>query len=388
MGFSARIPEDMSSNPLMETLQGLPPGDVIDLTVSNPTHCGFEYPSLLESLGGPEGLRYDPEPLGHLKAREALAEHLQRMGRNVAPSQIVLTSSTSEAYSYLFKLLANPGENFLIPTPGYPLLEHLLRLESLEPLPYSLLQQPGWPLDLKEVANRITPKTRGLVVISPHNPTGSVLKPSEEETLLGICKQNRCALILDEVFSDYVHGPSSKQDRGPSGQVLTFRLGGLSKSLGLPQLKLSWILLNGPKEILQECREKLEFIADAYLSVNTPVQLGLKKLLETAPFFQNQVMERVTENRSVLGRELEDLKNKARLWPSEGGWYALVEILGTQQTDTQIALELLQKKRVFVHPGEFYDLSKGTFMVLSLLPPKKVFEEGVQGICRYLKEIV
>ena len=371
----------------METLQEMRSGGVIDLTDSNPTHCGFEYPSLPQSLGNTGALGYDPDPLGLPEAREALAEYLRRKGKRIEASQIVLTSSTSEAYSYLFKLLANPGENFLIPTPGYPLLDHLLRLEALQPLPYPLSPEPGWPLDLNAVSSKITPETRGLVVITPHNPTGSALKPREEESLRGICSQNHCALIMDEVFSDYIYGAPPQQDSGHSERVLTFKLGGLSKSLGLPQLKLSWILLDGPQETLRECREKLEFIADAYLSVNTPVQLGLRKLLETAPFFQEQVMERLTANRLFLGRELGRLKNKARLWPSEGGWYALVEILGSPVRDTQLALELLQKERVFVHPGEFYDFSRGTFWVLSLLPRKDAFEEGTRGICRYLEKM-
>ncbi|HVM32088.1 MAG TPA: pyridoxal phosphate-dependent aminotransferase, partial [bacterium] len=233
MNFSRRTPDDLSPNPLTEAVERLGAASVINLTESNPTRCGFNYPSdLLRGLEGPGALGYEPEPFGDRKARETLARFLAAQGEAVDPDHILLTASTSEAYSYLFKLFADPGDAFLVPTPGYPLLEHLAALEGVRALPYRLKAEPQWPLDFDSLSGLKDPRVKGLITIQPHNPTGSLLSLPDQNRLETLCRQNQWAVISDEVFQDYV----TDRSRGswvPPG-VLSFRLGGLSKSLALP----------------------------------------------------------------------------------------------------------------------------------------------------------
>jgi alanine-synthesizing transaminase len=382
LNFSDRTPGDLSPNPIAQALERAQGRPLLDLTESNPTCCGFDYPpDLLQALNRPEGLLYEPHPFGHPKARQAVADYLASKGQKADPSHVVLTASTSEAYSYLFKLLGNPGDSFLVPTPGYPLLDHLIRLEGMELVPYSLKAEPGWPVDLKGLEKSLQPRTRGLVLVHPHNPTGAFLSRSDQEALGRLCRERDWAYISDEVFSEFAYPGGRVQDFVPEG-ALSFRLGGLSKSLGLPQLKLAWMVLDGPPAPLAECRERLELIADTYLSVNTPVQLALKDLFRFAPGFQKQMLERVLENRAALGRALQRLSG-VKLWPAQGGWYALVEIQKKGARDEEIVLELLENHQVLVQPGGFYDFEGGTFLVLSLLPPPGVFQEGVEGLKKF-----
>jgi aspartate/methionine/tyrosine aminotransferase len=386
MFFSKRTPGDLTNNPIAEALERPENKPYLDLTATNPTTCGFDYSHYpFELLNDPKVMDYDPQPFGLLEARGALAEHLLIKGLRVNPANILLVSSTSEAYSYLFKMLADPGQNFLVPTPGYPLLEHLLTLESLEAVPYSLTAGSGWNPDPVECGQKITPESKGFISISPHNPTGAVLKSPFRESILESCRRHDLAFIQDEVFSDYLLGEPTPVWIPPA-DVLSFRLGGLSKSLGLPQLKLSWVLMDGPEKVLAECRERLEVIADTYLSLNTPVQRALQGLLKAAPEFQKQVMERIERNRRVLGRELASLGKLARLWPSEGGWSALVELLQPDPSAAEGVLDLLRQKKVFVQPGEFYDFQQGNFWVLSLLTPPALFDEGVRRMAAFLIE--
>ncbi len=385
MDFSSRTPGDLSSNPVAQAIQRAAGKGILDLTESNPTQCGFHYPpSLLDSLAQPDAFTYDPHPLGLPCARQAVAGYLKAKGQKVDAEKVVLTASTSEAYSYLFKLLGNPGNRFLVPTPGYPLLEHLLRLEGLEMVPYPLRATPNWPVDLEATRKAGTAACRGLVVVNPHNPTGAFLSAADRNFLGRLCEENQWAYISDEVFSDYAYPGHAFTPWTPSG-TLSFRLGGLSKSLGLPQLKLSWIVMDGPQEALAECRERLELVADTYLSVNTPVQLSLPQLFKSTDSFQNQLLKRVLGNRQFLEERLQGV-GQTRLWPSQGGWYALVEIREKGDADDTIVLELLEKHRVLVQPGAFYDFPEGCFLVLSLLPPMEVFQEGVVRIRKYLEK--
>jgi len=381
--FSNRTPGDLSLNPIAGAIERLKGQSILDLTESNPTRCGFDYPSdLLSELSSPAVLRYEPFPFGHPRACRAVADYLKTKGHAVDPDRIVLTASTSEAYSFLFKLLGGPGDGFLIPTPGYPLLDHLLQMEGLEMLPYPLRTTEGWPVDLEKTRQAAGTGCRGLVVVNPHNPTGTFLSRKDQEALGDLCEKNQWAYISDEVFADYAY-PGRVHNPWVPAQVLSFRMGGLSKSLGLPQLKLSWILLDGPSALLEECRDRLELIADTYLSVNTPVQLALEGLFRFAPLFQKQLMDRVLENRRLLEEGLN--LNEVRLWPAQGGWYALVEITKKGLRDDQVVLELIEKHRVLVQPGAFYDFSEGSFLVLSLLPKTQDFREGVSRMADYFK---
>lgn len=382
MPFSHRTPEDMSPNTIARAQERVGSEGLLDLTESNPTHCGFEYPpQLLSGLGQSASLSYEPFPFGHPEARQTVADYLNSKGERVDPEKVVLTASTSEAYSFLFKLLADPGDSILVPTPGYPLLEHLGRLEGIEVLPYPFRLQEDWPVDLVQTRKAAGPRSKGLVVVDPQNPTGAFLSREDREALGGVCRERGLAFILDEVFSDYAYVPRTRA-RTPEG-VLSFRLGGLSKSLGLPQLKLSWVVLDGPQALLDECRDRFELICDSYLSVNTPVQRVLKDLLAFAPDFQGQLLKRVLSNRKLLAESLEGLSH-LRLWPAQGGWYALVEIREGRKSEEEWVLELLQKDRVLVQPGGFYDFPEGRFLVMSLLVPSAAFQEAVGRIKRRL----
>lgn len=287
MRFSQRTPHNLSLNPISNVQESIPPNSLFDLSQSNPTQCGFEYPpDLLKALDSPLSLKYEPIPFGHPEARKAIAAYLNSKGDEVLPENIIVTSSTSEAYSYLFKLLADPDDSFLVPTPGYPLLDHLIRLEGVNLIPYSLKAEPFWPIDLENLETTGQSQIRGLVAVNPHNPTGTFLSPTDQKTISKLCQQKEWAYISDEVFAEFSY-PGETAQRWISHDVLSFRLGGISKSLGLPQLKLSWIILNGPMDILVEARERLELITDTYLSVGTPVQLALKELFRFAQTFKN-----------------------------------------------------------------------------------------------------
>ena len=383
MAFSNRTPGDLSPNPIAKAIEKTSGRPFLDLTESNPTRCGFDYPQdLLSGLASPSALRYEPSPFGLPQARQAVADYLNSKGQAVDPEKVVLTASTSEAYSFLFKLLGDSGNSFLVPTPGYPLLDHLLHLEGMELVPYPFQRAADWPVDLDLTFKAVNPSCRGLVVVNPHNPTGAFLSEGDQEALGALCEKNGLAYISDEVFADYAYPGRVFRPWVPKN-ALSFRLGGLSKSLGLPQLKLSWIVLEGPSGLLQECRDRLELIADTYLSVATPVQLALGDLLKFAPVFQKQLMDRVLSNRRVLEKELQGLE-EALVWPAQGGWYALLEIKEKGARDEKIVLDLLEKHGVLVQPGAFYDFPEGCFLVLSLLPELGVFQEAVGKIVQYL----
>jgi alanine-synthesizing transaminase len=374
MRFSNRTPDDLSHNAIAQAI-ATSPQSILDLTQSNPTLCGFSYPpDLLTELSSSEGLTYDPQPFGTFKARQILARHLSTSDHPVNPENLILTASTSEAYSYLFKLLGNPGDAFLVPTPGYPLLDHLLHLEGLELIAYPFRVQLNWPVELEKLEALLTPKIKGIISINPHNPTGSFLSEKDQEALLEFCEKHAISYLSDEVFSDFSYGDKPRKVQNP--KVLTFRLGGLSKSLGLPQLKLSWIEIQGPEDLVRDCKERLELIADTYLSVNTPVQVALEDILAFAPNIQNQIKTRLYRNRKQLETTLSGIQN-VKIWPSQGGWYALVEVLLEGIKEDELVIQLLKEYQVLVQPGGFYDFPTGSFLVLSLLPQPNLFEMGV-----------
>ena len=384
MRFSHRTPDDLSHNAIAQAVE-TSPQPILDLTQSNPTLCGFDYPpNLLKELSSSEALTYDPQAFGTLKARQIVARHLSSIDHSVNPENLVLTASTSEAYSYLFKLLGNPGDAFLVPTPGYPLLDHLLHLEGLELNPYHFQIQPEWPVDLVKLEGLFTPKTKGIITINPHNPTGAFLSEKDQEALLNLCEKHSMVYLSDEVFSDFVYGDKPRRVQNP--KVLTFRLGGLSKSLGLPQLKLSWIEIQGPEDMVRVCKERLELIADTYLSVNTPVQVALEDILDFAPNIQNQIKTRLLCNQKQLETTLTGLQT-VKMWPAQGGWYALVEVLREGVKEDELVIRLLKEHQVLVQPGGFYDFPTGSFLVISLLPQTYLFETGVTRLRKFLEKL-
>jgi hypothetical protein len=388
MDFSFRIPSDLTSNPISKLIDSIPQENLIDLTESNPTKCGFHYPeNLFESLSTNKNSAYAPQPAGMLEARQVIADYLFKRGLKVKSSQLLLTSSTSEAYAYLFKLLGNPGDKFLVPTPGYPLIDHLARLESVLPLPYPFKVTLGWPLDQVEFHKLLEEKPKAVIAVNPQNPTGVALSESDLNLVLQACAKNRMAFISDEVFWDYLQPPRSYRPFSHH-EVLSFRLGGLSKCLGLPQLKLAWILVEGPELMISEALERLEFIADSYLSVQTPVQNALPNLFQTADDFQNQVRTRISQNRKILEDLLNPFKEKVQLWPFEGGWYNLIEMMNKSQTDEEWVMELIEKAQILIHPGSFYDIGECCLGVISLLPKTGNFKMGILRLINHLSRVL
>ena len=332
----------------------------LDLTGSNPTRAGFHWPAgLLDSLASKQALVYEPDSRGMLPARQAVAEY-----QGVLAEQVLLTASTSEAYSYLFKLLANPGDEILVPRPSYPLFDFLARLESVQIVQYPLFYDHGWSIDVAALAAAVTGRTRAIVVVNPNNPTGSYLKLAELRALEAICQRHDLALISDEVFADFALGDGPDWVRFVNGSVRdvpAFSLSGLSKSCGLPQLKVGWIVSNST-----EALDRLELIADTFLSVSTPVQVALPQLLASRHAIQGQILERMRAN---LGR----LSNPLVV---EGGWTAIVR-LPNVKSDEDWVLDLLDRYDLLVQPGFFYDFPPGTaHVVVSLITPESDFAEG------------
>ncbi|MCC7265233.1 MAG: pyridoxal phosphate-dependent aminotransferase [Candidatus Latescibacteria bacterium] len=374
--FSKRSTWDLQPNPLSQALEarrqaGLP---VLDLTQANPTRAGLQYPPQLQAmLATADTSVYAPEPLGLLSARQAVAGYYAQRGQNVAAEELILTCSTSEAYALLFKLLADPGDEVLVPQPSYPLFEFLASLESIETRPYPLRYREGWQIDLDRLAAALTSRTRAIVLVHPNNPTGSLVGAGERALLEELALERGLALIADEVFGDYlweeeVQVPSFA---GPA-RPLTLVLSGLSKVLGLPQLKLGWMAVQGAGAA--EARARLEIIADTYLSVATPVQQALPWLLELRPAIQAQIRERVYTNRRWLQEHLIAFP-AARLLRAEGGWYAVLET--ALQDEEELVLALVRKEGVLVHPGYFFDFPDEGMLVLSLLTPPQVLQQGV-----------
>ncbi len=353
--------------------------EALDLTESNPTRCGFAYdPSLLSALADRHALAYDPHPKGLRVAREAVCGYYGQRGAEVDPEQIILTASTSEGYSFLFRLLCEPGDEVLVPAPSYPLFEFLAAIQDVKLVPYSLIYDHGWQIDLHSLSAAATACTRAILVVHPNNPTGSFVKPAEMDSLDALCRERRVALVADEVFLDYAHGGGARPSFASPRQALTFTLSGISKICALPQMKLAWIVTSGPPELAGEALARLEVIADTYLSVSTPVQLALPEFLAQRDEIQRQVKERVAANLAELDRQLASQKPVRRL-EVEGGWYVVLRVPATR-SDEQLAIALLQQQSVIVHPGHFYDFPGEGFLVVSLITPAEVFAEGVRRV--------
>ncbi len=348
--------------------------NVLDLTESNPTRAGLVYPdrAILEALADPAALRYDPAPRGLLSAREAVSRYYAKRGVVVPVSHIVLTASTSEAYAYLFKLLTNPGDEVLVPRPSYPLFEFLARLESTVLKQYPLRYDGAWHIDFDALEGAVTPRTRAVVVVNPNNPTGSFLKREETRRLDEFAVRRSLAILDDEVFSDYAFAEDESRATAFSGAAHVFTMNGLSKIAGLPQMKLGWIVASGPGS--DESLEQLEWIADTYLSVATPVQIALPRLLECAAGIQTQIRERTAANLACLRESAQG--SAIGVLNTEGGWSAILQVPRTR-SEEEWAMTLLGERDVLVQPGFFYDFESEAFLVLSLLTETATFTEGV-----------
>ena len=384
--FSSRLPRDFQPNRLAQALAALRRAGVpvLDLTESNPTQAGFQYPpEIVNAFADARVLRYDPSPAGLWEAREAVARYYAARGRKVDAERILLTASTSEAYAYLFKLLTNPGDQVLVPRPSYPLFECLAAMESVEVRSYPLAYHGRWEIDLEALAAAITEKTRAVIVVNPNNPTGSYLKRVEYTRLAELCAQRGMALIADEVFSDYGFGPDPERITTIAGaeECLTFAMSGLSKIAGLPQMKLGWVVVGGCGRQREQAWERLEWIADTYLSVGTPVQTAAARLLAAGESVQRQIRARTRENLDAAQRLLGG--TCAAPLHAEGGWCAILQIPRIR-SEEQWALDLLDQAHLLAQPGFFYDFESEAFLVLSLLPEAELFQEGIGRMARFL----
>jgi hypothetical protein len=382
--FSSRTNWPLNPNRLAELLRerrarGLP---ILDLTESNPTRCGFalDAEEILAPLRNVRSLTYEPDPRGLRTAREAVAQYYSERGVQLHPDQIFLTASTSEAYTFVFRLLANPGEQILAPQPSYPLFDFLGALNDVEVLPYSLVYDDGWQVDLEGLASRWQARSRAVLVVHPNNPTGSYIQQRELVRMTELCRQTGAAIIADEVFADYAFGTDLERvvTHAQNSQALTFTLSGLSKICALPQMKLGWIVVSGPPELRSEAQARLEVIADTYLSVSAPVALAAPHWLAHRHAIQSQILERLQTNLRTLDKLLTPDLPVSRL-KVEGGWYAILRAPSTR-SDEDWAADLLTHKGVSVHPGHFYDFPSEGFLVLSLLPAGEVFEDAMRRI--------
>jgi aspartate/methionine/tyrosine aminotransferase len=353
--------------------------DILDLSESNPTKAGFSYPKdeILASLAQPESLLYHPEPRGLLMARSAVRDYYGQRGHGIPLDDIFLTSSTSEAYSYLLKILTDPGDQIHIPAPSYPLLEYLAVCESVLCRQYGLQYDGQWRIDFDSLENAISGESKAVLCVHPNNPTGSFVGTDEWETLTSIAASSNLAVICDEVFSDYPLLDGSIADPLVEGKTLVCVLSGLSKVVALPQVKLSWIVLRGPEPMKSKAREKLEFVADTYLSVSAMVQHALPQLLANRSYIQGQIKIRLKRNLDNLRGLTKD--SALDILPPEGGWYAVVR-LPRIKTDEEWSTELLAGKNTLAHPGFFFDFAEPSCVVLSLLPLEATFGQGVEHL--------
>jgi alanine-synthesizing transaminase len=380
--FAKRTNWNMTPNRLSEALAAHRAAGkaLLDLTVSNPTECGFEYDgeAILDALRNPQALSYEPNPKGLESARRAVARYYADRQDGVSVEDIFLTTSTSEAYSYVFRALCDPGDELLIPSPSYPLFDFLADIQDVSLVHYPLLYDHGWLIDFHALEQAITPRTRGVIVVHPNNPTGHFVKSAEMTRLNSICSSQEIAIIADEVFLDF----SLEEERAKSfvtnREALTFTLSGLSKISGLPQMKAAWLIASGPQQWKSEALARLEVIADTYLSVNAPVQLAIPRFLDQRHGFQKQVMERVRRNLAELDRQLGKQKTCSRLIV-EGGWCTVLRVPATR-IDEELAIELLNAQGVCVHPGHFYDFPSGGTLIVSLLTPEGLFAKGTEHL--------
>lgn len=385
--FASRIAWDLTESATNRALRerrhaGLP---VHDLTVSNPTQAGFHYDeeTILHPLAFVEVLSYDPNPRGMLKARQAVCRYYADCGAAIEPEQIVLTTSTSEAYSFLFRLLCNPGDEVLIAQPSYPLFDFLAQIDDVRLIPFPLFYDHGWQIDIEGLRQRITPRTRAIVLVHPNNPTGHFTSKIERQALEHVCAEHNLAMIVDEVFLDYPIASDQREPRSfTTGEhpTLTFVLSGLSKIAGLPQMKAAWICTCGPEREIQDALDRLEVIADTFLSMNAPIQHAMPYWLLGRKGIQAQILERIRENVNFLDQSLAKQALTSRL-EAQAGWYVVLRIPAVESGET-FAVRLIANSGVYIHPGHFFGFPSSGWCVLSLLTSKVSWQIGIAAIFR------
>jgi aspartate/methionine/tyrosine aminotransferase len=408
--FSDRTNWKLTRNRLTEALVEVQASGarVLDLTLSNPTRAGLHYDEreILQALASPQVLDYDAQPKGLRSAREAVSDYY-RSSHGIAEfdaERLILTTSTSEGYSFVFRLLCNPGDELLVPKPSYPLFEFLADLQDVKLVPYPLLYDHGWQMDFPSLEKAVGDRTRGVVVVHPNNPTGSYVHAHERELLNQFCREHGLAIIADEVFLDYgldvswqdtsahnisLHDVSTKAPRdsprksfAANQDVLTFTLSGVSKISALPQMKVAWIATSGPAAEVEAAQARLEVIADTFLSMNAPIQWATAAFLAQRASIQGQLLKRVRANLAELDRQLAGQKICERM-VVEAGWYVVLRVPVTQ-TDEELAVDLLREKSVLVHPGHFYDFPSDGYLVLSLIVAPEEFAEGIRRVLEFL----
>jgi len=380
--FSRRTNWNLENNRLSQALArhraaGKP---VLDLTASNPTICGFRYDAdaILRALANPASLTYEPQAQGLEIARKAVADYYLERRDRVAIGDITLTTSTSEAYSFVFRLLCEPDDEILAPAPSYPLFGFLADVQDVKLVRYPLFYDYGWQIDFGGLERAITPRTRAVIVVNPNNPTGHFCAETEAVKLNAICSRHQLAIVADEVFLDFALTEKPPRSFAANREVLTFTMSGLSKISGLPQMKLAWLVTDGPGNLKSGALARLNVIADTFLSMNAPVQHAASVLLGQRHAFQQQLMGRVRHNLAVLDAGLAAQKACSRL-EIQGGWYAVVHVPQTR-SDEELAVALLAERNVYVHPGHFYDFPSDGYLVISLITPEDEFVRGVDGL--------
>jgi alanine-synthesizing transaminase len=381
--FSKRTNWKLTPNRYTQALEEMRSSgeSLFDLTVSNPTGCGLHYDSaaILKAFQNEKAIAYQPEAKGLLAAREAVAGYYREdHGEAIDPESVLLTTSTSEAYSFVFRLLCNPRDEILVPKPSYPLFDFLGDLQDVKLRPYSLQYAHGWFIDFASVLRALTPRTRAVLLVHPNNPTGSWVKSEELARLNEVCRERNLALIVDEVFLDYALTGQARKSLVGNSDVLTFTLSGLSKIAALPQMKVAWMVATGPQALVRPALQRLEIIADTYLSLSSPTQLAIPGLLEQRRSLRAQLLERIRQNWAALESMLAG-ERSLELLEMEGGWYAVLRVAGGR-SDEDLAIEIMQKARVLVHPGQFYDFAGEGYLIVSLIVALENFRTGMAGV--------
>ena len=389
--FSHRTAWKLAPNPYTVAVEEMRASgqELLDLTASNPTRVGLNYHSnaILAAFARPEALDYDPQPKGLLEARKAVAAYYREQHDlfDLKPDNIILTTSTSEAYAYVFRLLCNPGDEILVPKPSYPLFEFLADLQDVRLVPYPLIYDHGWQMDFASLYKAVNERTRAVVVVHPNNPTGSYVREDERESLNQFCREYNLAIIADEVFLDYPHDGALRSSFAANSGALTFTLSGLSKISALPQMKVAWVVSSGPADQLEQAIARLEVIADTFLSLSAPIQWAAPALLEQRKNLQPVLLDRVRMNLEELDRHLAGQSSCRRL-DVEGGWSAVLRV-PVIQSDEELAIKILRKIYVLVHPGHFYDFPCDGYIVLSLICDPDVFREGISRLGNILQKL-
>jgi aspartate/methionine/tyrosine aminotransferase len=386
--FARRTSWNLTTNRYSEALEAHRRAgrELLDLTASNPTNIGLQYreDGFLRAFGHAEALRYDPQPKGLLSARQAVAAYYAERGTRISPDDLILTTSTSEAYSFVFRLLCDPGDAVLVPTPSYPLFDFLADIQDVKLFPYELVYDHGWQIEVQSLfaavdrAAAAGARPRAVLVVHPNNPTGSYIQSRELQLLKDLCAEHDAVIIADEVFLDYSLGDQPPMTFAANEDALTFTLSGLSKISGLPQMKVAWIAISGPSALKRDALARLEVIADTYLSMNAPIQLAVPAMLEERKNIQPQLLTRVRTNLAELDSQLRVQKLCQRL-AIEGGWYAILRV-PARGSDEEFAIALLRENNVLIQPGHFYDFAAEGYLVVSLITPSAEFAEGMKRL--------